>query len=89
MKKVTGLIDLAQQALYLQAHILMTDNRYIQIENCKKVLEYNDVYIKLITTAKLIIQIWGSEIKLDEYNKEGVIIRGNISSIEFIKNGGK
>lgn len=89
MKKITALKDFAQHTLYLEAHILMTDNRYIQIENCKKVLEYNDVYIKLMTSAKLIIQVWGSELTLDEYNREEVVIRGNITSIEFMKNGGK
>lgn len=89
MKKAIALKELAQQALYLETHILITDNKYIHIENCKKVLEYNDVYIKLITTTKLIIQVWGNDIKLDEYNREGIIIRGNITSIEFMKNGGK
>ena len=77
-------LDIARKKLYLNTNLLITDNNLIEIENCKKVLEYNDIYLKLLT-SNMILEIWGSNLNISDYNTDGIIINGKISSIEFMK----
>lgn len=66
----------------MNTYMTLTDNTHMEIENCKKILEYNDVYIK-IKTATVIISIWGQNLKISDYNTDGIIVNGIFSSIEF------
>lgn len=76
--------DIARKKLYLNTHLLITDNNLIEIENCKKVVEYNDIYLKILT-SNMILEVLGSELSISDYNTDGIIIRGKISSVEFMK----
>lgn len=78
------ILDTARKKLYLNTNIQVTDNSCVEIENCKKVLEYNDIYIKL-QTSTLIVEIWGEKLNISDYNTDGILIRGVIKSIEFAK----
>ena len=60
------------------------ESALIEIENCKKVVEYNDIYLKILT-SNMILEVWGSELSISDYNTDGIIIRGKISSVEFMK----
>lgn len=71
-----------KEQLYMNTYMTLTDNTHMEIENCKKILEYNDVYIK-IKTATVIISIWGQNLKISDYNTDGIIVNGIFSSIEF------
>ncbi len=71
-----------KQKLYLNTHIAVTDNTKIEVENCKRILEYNDIYVKL-KTSTLTLQVWGADIVISDYNMDGIVIEGKISSIEF------
>lgn len=84
MKSDEKLVDFARRKLYLNTNLLITDNNLIEIENCKKVLEYNDIYLKVLT-SNMILQIWGNGLNISDYNTDGIIVKGNISSIEFMK----
>lgn len=76
--------DYARKKLYLNTNLLITDNNVLEIENCKKVLEYNDIYLKL-KTSNMILEIWGSGLNISDYNTDGIIVKGIIKSIEFMK----
>ncbi len=67
---------------YNNTYINLTDNIHMEIENCKKILEYNDLYIK-IRTSTLTICIYGKNLDVSDYNTDGIIIDGEFSSIEF------
>lgn len=54
----------------------------MEIENCKKILEYNDLFIK-IKTSTLTICIYGNNLSISDYNTDGIIVDGVFSSIEF------
>lgn len=79
-----ALFNAARKKLYLNTNLHIMDNDYIQIENCKKVLEYNDIYLR-IRTSNMILQIWGQDLNINDYNSDGIIVRGKITSIEFEK----
>ena len=74
----------AKTKLYLNTNLLITDNNYIEIDNCKKVLEYNDIFLK-IKSSNMIIQIWGKNLSINDYNSGGIVVKGEIDSVEFLK----
>ena len=71
-----------KKKLYLNTYMNLTDNTHLEIENCQKILEYNDIYLK-IKTSTLIISIWGQSIRISDYNTDGIIVDGKFSSVEF------
>ena len=71
-----------KKKLYLNTYMNLTDNTHLEIENCQKILEYNDIYVKL-KTSTLIISIWGQNIRISDYNTDGIIVDGIFSSVEF------
>ena len=71
-----------KKRLYLNTYMNLTDNTHLEIENCKKIIELNDVYVRL-KTSTLILQVWGEGLSVSDYNTAGVVIDGKISSIEF------
>ena len=77
---------LVRSKTYLNTYMTLTDNTHMEIENCKRILEYNDVYIKL-RTATLTVGIWGQDLRISDYNTDGIVINGNFSSVEFEKGG--
>ncbi len=68
--------------VYLNTYMAMTDNTRIEIENCRRILEYNDVCVR-IRTATLTVSIWGSGLSISDYNTDGIVINGSFSSVEF------
>jgi sporulation protein YqfC len=68
--------------LYLNTHILIADNSRLEIENVRKILEYSENYIRVMTST-LILSVWGNSLSADDYNMSGIVICGEISSIEF------
>ena len=40
-----------------------------------------------VKTWDMIIQVWGSGLKVSDFNSNGIYIFGNIQSVELIKNG--
>jgi sporulation protein YqfC len=72
------------KVFYLNTHILMTDNNRLEIENVKKILEYSENLIRVLTST-LILSVWGNALSADDYNMSGIAISGEINSIEFEK----
>ena len=71
-----------KKKLYLNTYMNLTDNTHMEIENCQKILEYNDIYVK-IRTSTLTISIWGQNIRISDYNTDGIVVDGKFSSVEF------
>lgn len=71
-----------KRRLYLNTYINLTDNTRMEIENCKRILEYNDVFVKL-RTSTLVIGIWGQDLRLSDYNTDGIVVEGKFTSVEF------
>ena len=54
----------------------------LMIENYKNILEYQDIFIRINTNIG-IININGLNMKMQEMNKDDIVIEGNIDSIDF------
>ena len=78
----TTVSKFVKERLYMNTYMTLTDNTHMEIENCRKILEYNDMCIK-VKTATIVISIWGQNLKISDYNTDGIIINGKFSSIEF------
>ena len=50
------LIDAGRRALQLETYLQLTGNREIYLENCRRILEYNDIRI-VVQTAEVICRL--------------------------------
>ena len=80
--------DMARDELYLSPQIHFDCDRELLVENCRRIEEYNDVFISLVS-GRLNIHIWGSGLKAYDFRTSGLVIRGRISQVEFIERGRK
>ncbi|MDR0946339.1 MAG: YabP/YqfC family sporulation protein [Ruminococcus sp.] len=76
--------DFIKHTFYLNTHMNLTDNNHLEIENCKQILEYNNIRVKL-QTSNMIVSVWGSNLSVEDYNMDGIVINGEFSSLEFEK----
>lgn len=66
--------------VYLNTYVHLHGNEEVRIENCMKILEYNEVLVKL-QTRDLTLEFWGNKLRVYDYNDGSVLIRGRISSV--------
>jgi sporulation protein YqfC len=62
------------------------ENNEILLENYKKIIEYNDIQIKILTSM-IIITVWGENLHINILDKNSVCINGKIENIEFTEIG--
>ncbi len=65
--------------------IQIIDNQKIMIENCKKIIAFNENEICL-ELIKNCIHIVGIDLKMKNYSRTGVEINGKIHSLKFLNN---
>lgn len=68
--------------VYLETYLNLCGNRELRVENCMKILEYNDVLVRL-QTRDMVIEIWGTSLRVSDYNDSSVLVRGTISSLQL------
>lgn len=71
-----------KELMCLDSHITIHDNRAALVENCKQIIECNEVLAKIKTTNYL-IEIWGKELFLNNFTNNSVEVRGTIESINL------
>ena len=71
-----------KEKFYCNTYMSFMDNTHIEIENCKRILDYSDVYIR-VKTSTLIVCIYGENLNISDYNTDGIIVDGKFSSVEF------
>ena len=79
-------VSRARQALYLHSCLHRDVNRELFIENCSRIEEYNEVFMRLIAGG-LCIEIWGTDMRAYDYATGGLMIRGRIAQIELTEGG--
>lgn len=72
-----------RQALYYNTNIQIINNSKAIIENCKHIVECNDIMVKLLSADFQVI-VWGYNLTISDYNTENIIVNGKISSVELI-----
>lgn len=71
-----------------KSSIHIAGNHEIFLENCRRIEEYNEVFIK-VKTKKLYVEVWGNDLRAFDFKTDSLIIRGKISRIELIEKGEK
>lgn len=66
----------------MDTQIQITGGREVLVECCRKILEFNDIMVK-VRTWDMTVVIWGSELKVSDYNSSGIYVRGKIQSVEL------
>ncbi len=74
--------------VYLDTYVHLHGNRELRVENCIRILEYNEVLVRL-RTRDMTVEIWGSGLRVDDFNDSSVSVRGRISSISLEEAGRK
>lgn len=62
----------------------LTENRSLNVENCGGILTYNENLIKLRLSDSF-LTIVGTDFRITNYAENGVIISGEIFSLQFEK----
>ena len=81
-KEATKIKNNLREIACINSHITVLDNTVAVIENCKQILECNEILAK-IQTGKFEVEVWGSGLMLSNYCSEYIEIRGKISSINI------
>lgn len=73
--------------VYLDTYIHLHGNEQLRLENCRRILEYNDILVRL-QTIDMIIEIWGTGLRVFDYNDSSVLVTGKISSVQLSEKDG-
>lgn len=68
--------------VWLDTYLHLHGNQQLRIENCRKILEYNEVFVRL-QTLDMIIEIWGTNLRVFDYNDSSMMVTGKISSLHL------
>ena len=81
-EKLNKQFSLLPSVNFGESKIIINSNKEIIIEGCKNILEYEDDRIKLNLGNKTLLII-GESLSITSITINGVVIMGNISSLEF------
>ena len=81
-----GIAERAGRALCLGTEMYMEGDRSLMIENCRRIEECTDVFMRLICGG-LRIEVWGSGLRASEYSAHGLAVTGRIERIDFAERG--
>ncbi len=84
---ISRIRNTARRILRLQTYLQMQGNRKLYLENCRRILEYNDILI-VVQTTDMILEIWGADLRTDSRTPDSLCIHGEIQSITFTPKGG-
>jgi hypothetical protein len=82
INKLAGKFDKLKAGFYKHSYIQLTDNSELVIDRCERFLTYDENIIKLDLLNNSLVII-GTALIMRNFNNDGVIIKGNIRSIEF------
>ncbi len=82
MGKVT---NKAGKFFALQTSTQIYDNTQLVLSRCRKIYEYNDIYLKA-DAGNVIVEIWGDKLTIDDFANEGIYVYGRIDSVSFTAN---
>lgn len=81
-----SLTDKCRRLTYRDSVVTVTAGKYVYLENCCRILEYNDIRIAAELTDYQ-LHIWGKDLRADSCSENTLIIQGEIQSVEWIRKG--
>ncbi len=82
------LTENTQRALFMEAGIHISGNRELILENCRRIEECSDVLMSL-SCGRILVNVWGSDLRAFDYKTGGLVIRGKISRVELEERRGR
>lgn len=70
----------AKEFMCLNSYINILDNKKVIIENCKQILECNEVLAR-VATGSFQVEIWGHGLSLSNYCTDSVEVTGVVESV--------
>ena len=80
--KINEFLEMPEEITTNKPKITLLGFEELVIENYKNILEYEEIFIKINTHIGA-ININGFNLKLIQMNKEDIMIKGKIDSIDF------
>ena len=77
-------LEVPEEVSSQNSKITIQDFSKMLIENYKTILEYQDIYIR-IKMYSGIINITGTNLKLEDMTTDDIVVNGEIDSVEFEK----
>ena len=68
--------------MYLDTYLHLHGNRELRVENVRRILEYDDVCVRL-RTRDMTVTVWGTELRVSDYNDSSMLVTGRITGIEL------
>lgn len=82
------LAEFTRETLYLDSGLHLSGNNELIIDNCRRIEEYNEVFMRLISGG-LCVDIHGDGLRAYDFKTGGLIIRGKIMHIELSERSGR
>lgn len=74
----------ARELFCLHTSVQLFDNNTVIVEQCGKLLEINDLLVRL-NTGRFVLAVWGQGLEVTDLKAGGVRITGEITSLELAK----
>ena len=84
-KRVERIEKTLIDSLYLDSCVTVNACESVRIENCKRVIECNEVLVRIKTTD-CEVSIWGKDLVMECYKDSNIRVFGEIKSVEFEAN---
>ncbi len=79
-----NIIENGKDFFCICSQIQITSDSKVLIDGCKKILEYNDVFVK-VKTWEMTVNIWGSGLTVNDFGNSAIYVCGKIQSVELEK----
>ncbi|MBQ8905988.1 MAG: YabP/YqfC family sporulation protein [Ruminococcus sp.] len=80
-------IAAARELFYMNTSIQILDNTTVITEQYTRLLEINELLVRLIT-GNLLLSVWGNSLSVTDLKAGGVRITGTITSLELLPRKG-
>lgn len=77
-------LEVPEEVSSQNSKITIQDFSKMLIENYKSILEYQDIYIR-IKMYSGIVNITGTNLKLEDMTTDDIVVNGDIDSVDFEK----
>ena len=78
-------IENGKRFVNMDSQIEITGDKEVLVDGCRKILEYNDVFVK-VRTWEMTVNIWGNNLSVSDFGSGSIYISGKIQSVELEKN---
>ena len=82
--RLDRLLEVPEEVSSQNSKITIQDFSKMLIENYKSILEYQDIYIR-IKMYSGIVNITGTNLKLEDMTTDDIVVNGEIDSVDFEK----